>query len=60
MRQEQLNKLTEALEGAGFELAAFREEVYVPSAFQSGDNLPRIPTRTGKILIELEELQPSA
>jgi hypothetical protein len=56
MKQEQLNKLTEALASAGFEVTAFREIVYVPSAFQSGDALPRIPSKTGKISIEVEKL----
>jgi hypothetical protein len=58
MKQEALSKLTEALENAGFELVSFEEEVHVPSAFQSGDDLQRMPHKTGNVLIKLEKLQP--
>jgi hypothetical protein len=64
MKKEKMDRLTAALESAGFELVSLKEETYrhlgvngVYPAYSSGDDvLPKPKDKTGVTMLEITEL----
>jgi hypothetical protein len=65
MKKEKIDKLTSALESAGFEVVSLKEETYrhlgigrgFSSAFTSGENSqPGLLGKTGVVMLEITEL----
>jgi hypothetical protein len=60
MKKEKVNELTTALESAGFEIVALREETYQylvreqGEAFHSGDDRRQDNEPTGTVVVELK------
>jgi inosine/xanthosine triphosphate pyrophosphatase family protein len=62
MKKEKVNELTAALESAGFEIVALREETYQylvreqGGTFHSGDDRRQDNEPTGTVIVELKTI----